>query len=216
MRLFQKVVRKLRILGFSKAFHLIVQVLEYKWKMKYGYFIHSTAKLENRKLVKIGKFSEIQEYVIIRTFKSHVNIGKYSQINPYTVVYGESEIEIGDNVMIAPHCMIASGNHDYRQLDKPMRHGGELSKGKIVIEDGVWIGANSTITDGVNIGHDAVISANSVVISNVKPFDVVGGVPAKFISNRIDTYLNRNLTDEERQFYVNKFKAEYDVFMKNL
>ena len=86
--------------------------------------------------------------------------------------------------MIAPHCMIASGNHDHKQLDKPIRLAENISKGPIVIEDGVWIGANSTVTDGVRIGHNAVVAAGSVVTKDVEPYDIVAGVPAKVIGNR--------------------------------
>ena len=212
MKLIFKVIEKIKEIGFYNFIILVKQSIKYKYKMKFGYYIHHTAKLENKKLIVIKKYAEIQEYVIIKTYKNPVSIGKFTQINPFTVIYGGSGVSIGDNVMIAPHCMIASGNHDYKQLEKPMRHGGDFSKGKIVIEDGVWIGANSTITDGVIIGHDAVVSANSVVTKNVRPFDVVGGVPAKVISNRIDVSLSRVLSDAERQVYIDLYKKKYELF----
>lgn len=158
--------------------------LGYVYKMKFGYFIHETACLEKRNLIRIKRRAEIQDHVIIRTFVNPVLIGEYTQINPFTVIYGGSGVNIGDNVMIAPHCMIAAGNHDYKQTDKPIRQAGNLTRGPINIEDGVWIGANCTITDGVTIGHDAVVAANSVVTKDVAPYDIVGGVPAKVIANR--------------------------------
>jgi len=155
-------------------------------RKKTEFTVHKTAKLENKKLIKIGKYSEIKDYVIISTFENPVVIGSYCQINPFTVIYGGSGVYIGDNVMIAPHCMIAAGDHDFKQVDKPIRFAGNLTKGPIIIEDNVWIGANCTITDGVCIGKDAVIAANSVVTKDVAPYDVVGGVPAKVIVNRLD------------------------------
>jgi maltose O-acetyltransferase len=94
--------------------------------------------------------------------------------------------------MIAPHCMIAAGDHDFTQLEKPMRFANSITKGPIIIEDNVWIGANVTITDGVRIGKDSVIAANSVVTKDVAPFDIVGGVPAKIIRNRKNTVLNED------------------------
>jgi acetyltransferase-like isoleucine patch superfamily enzyme len=144
-----------------------------------------TAILENRKLIQLGDYSEIKDYVIIRTFDNPVIIGAYTQINPFTVIYGHNRVVIGSNVMIAPHCMIASGNHDFIQTEKPMRFAGNLSKGPIVIEDNVWIGANTTLTDGVRIGKDAVIAANSVVTIDIGPYDIAAGVPAKIIGNRL-------------------------------
>lgn len=209
--LFKTKINRLREIGFSEfLFHLKYRI-KYAYKMKFGYFVHKRAILENKKLIIIKKYVEIQEYVVIKTYRNRVEIGKCTQINPFTVIYGGNGVYIGDNVMIAPHCMIASGNHDYKQLDKPMRHAGDLSKGPIVIEDGVWIGANATITDGVTIGHNAVVSANSVVTKNVAPFDIVGGVPAKVISNRIDASLNRKLSVEERLVYINLYKEKYEI-----
>lgn len=162
-------------------------------KARVRYFLESrqpriskTAIIEERRLVKIGEKAEIGAYVIIKAHDNPIEIGAYSQINPFTVIYGHNRIEIGNNVMIAPHCMIASGNHDFKQTAAPIRFAGNLTKGPIRIGDNVWIGANSTITDGVVIGHDAVIAAGSVVNRDVAPYDIVGGVPAKPLGNRLD------------------------------
>lgn len=151
----------------------------------YKYSVKSSAILENKKLIKLGNGCEIQDYVVIRTFENPVTIGKFSQINPFTVIYGGSGVSIGDYVMIAPHCMIVAGTHNHEQTSEPMRFAKSSSKGPIIIEDDVWIGANCTITDGVKIGKGAVIGANSVVTKNVNPYDIVGGVPAKFIKSRL-------------------------------
>ncbi|NTU98573.1 methyltransferase domain-containing protein [Candidatus Falkowbacteria bacterium] len=148
--------------------------------------IHKTAILENRALITVGKGTEIKENVIIKTYDNPVTLGENVQLNPFTVIYGGSGVIVGNNVMIAPHCAIAAGNHDYKQKDLPMRFAPSISRGPIVIEDDVWIAANCTITDGVTIGRGAVVAANSVVNKNVEPFTVVGGVPARFISNRFE------------------------------
>jgi len=148
--------------------------------------IDPTAVLKGKNLIKIDKTAEIKAYVIITTFAKPIEIGENSQINPFTVIYGGSSVIIGKDVMIAPHCMIAAGNHDYKQTEKPMRFAGNLTKGPIIIEDDVWIGANCTITDGVKIGKGAIIGANSLVNKDVQPYDIVGGVPAKKISNRLE------------------------------
>ena len=64
--------------------------------------------------------------------------------------------------------------------------------GKIVIEDWVYIGANSSIMPGVTIGEGALVAAGSIVTKSVAPYTVVGGNPAKFICT-IDEYIERNL-----------------------
>lgn len=147
--------------------------------------VHRTAILPGRKMIRLGLRALICEYVVVRPGDVPIEIGKYTQVGPFTVIFGGTGVRIGDNVMIGPHCCIASGNHDHHQLDRPMRFAGNLSDGPIVIEDNVWIGANVTITDGVHIGHDAVIGAGSVVTKDVVPFDIVGGVPARVIGSRL-------------------------------
>lgn len=150
--------------------------------------IAKTAILKKKSLIKIGQNVDIWDYVIIKTFKNYVTIGNNSQINPFTVIYGGSGVRIGQDVMIAPHVMIAAGNHEYKDLTKPMRFSGSTSRGAIIIEDNVWVGANSVITDGVHIGYGSIIAAGSVVTKNTNPYDVVGGVPAKFLFNRKEKF----------------------------
>jgi acetyltransferase-like isoleucine patch superfamily enzyme len=150
--------------------------------IKRGALIYDSVNLINKKCITIAEFAEIKQGVVIQAF-GDIKIGKYAQLNPYTVLYG-GYIEIGDNVMIAPHCVIASGNHDFKQTSLPMRFAGNITKGPIVIADDVWIGANCTIVDGVKIGKGAVVAANSCVTDNVIPYSIVGGVPAKVIGNR--------------------------------
>lgn len=147
----------------------------------------------NKKKIVLSKDSKIWEYVIIRvTGEGILEVGENSRIGPFSVLFtGKFGIKIGKNVMIAPHCVIAAGNHNYKDLNKPMVLAGSLSKGPIIIGDDVWIGANSTITDGVRIGNGVVISANSYVNKDVNDFDIVGGNPIKVIKNRL-IYRNKN------------------------
>lgn len=147
--------------------------------------IDRTARLSHRRNIMLGRRALICEYVIIRGGDAPVSIGAFSQIGPFTVIFSGSGVSIGEAVMIGPHCVIASGNHDYRQTDTRMRSAGNLTDGPIAIGDDVWIGANATITDGVTIGRGAVVGANAVVTKNVAPFDIVAGVPARVIGNRL-------------------------------
>jgi maltose O-acetyltransferase len=148
--------------------------------------IHRTARLSHRRNIRLGRRALICEYAIIRGGDALVEIGHFSQIGPFTVIFSGSGVTIGDNVMIGPHCCIASGGHDFHQVEKPMRFAGNLTKGPIVIEDNVWIGANVTVSDGVRIGRDAVVGAGSVVTKDVAPFDIVAGVPARVMGNRLE------------------------------
>ena len=62
-------------------------------------------------------------------------------------------------------------------------------KGDTVIGNDVWIGQNATILSGVHIGDGAIIGMNSVVGSDVPPYTIVAGNPAKEIRKRFDDEL---------------------------
>ncbi len=60
------------------------------------------------------------------------------------------------------------------------------SKYHIKIDNDVWIGNDVKIMDGVSIGDGAIIATGSIVTSDVKPYTIVGGIPARLIRNRFD------------------------------
>lgn len=61
----------------------------------------------------------------------------------------------------------------------------DIKRKKFVdIGNDVWIGAGVTIMEGIRIGDGVVIAANAVVTKDVKPYEIVGGIPAKHIKNR--------------------------------
>ena len=56
--------------------------------------------------------------------------------------------------------------------------------GTIIIENDVWMGANTTITRNVKIGSHSIVGAVAVVTKDVDPYSIVGGVPSKLIKYR--------------------------------
>jgi virginiamycin A acetyltransferase len=60
------------------------------------------------------------------------------------------------------------------------------SKGDTVVGNDVWIGQNAVILPGVHIGDGAIIGLNTVVGSDVAPYTIVAGNPAKPIRKRFD------------------------------
>ncbi len=134
----------------------------------------------------IGDNNEILTGCLIMTYGGTVRIGSQCSINPYTIVYGHGAgTVIGNNVLIAGHCMIIPANHVISRTDIPIRQQGVSSKG-IIIEDDVWIGSGCRILDGVTIGRGAVVAAGSVVNKSVEPYSIVAGVPAKLIKKRVE------------------------------
>jgi acetyltransferase-like isoleucine patch superfamily enzyme len=114
---------------------------------------------------------------------AQIRIGDKTRIHG-TCIHACQSILIGRNCLIAANCQIFDGNgHDISFPDVENRINTTGTNKAIVIEDNVWIGANTTILPGVTIGQGSVISVNSVVIKDVPPMVVAGGNPAKIIKD---------------------------------
>lgn len=92
-------------------------------------------------------------------------------------------VDIGDRTLVGYRTQILSSNHIIPKGRECIFSSGHVHK-KVTIHNDVWIGANCIILPGVEIGEGAVVAAGSVVTKNVKPFEVVGGTPAKLIKVR--------------------------------
>jgi acetyltransferase-like isoleucine patch superfamily enzyme len=188
-----KFIKKLIFYSKLKNTGYLLKWIRKKITGKPIYFIHKTAIIEDKN-IELRENAQIWEHVIIRKSENKIIIKENAQIGPFTVIFGGDDVIIGKNVMIAPHCVISAANHNYKQTEKPMRDIKSISSGPIIIEDNAWIGANSTITDGVTIGKEAVVAANSVVTKNVAPYSIVAGAPAKPIGDRL------KLTHSEKKY----------------
>lgn len=105
-------------------------------------------------------------------------IGAESFINSGCVLYSGNGIKIGCNVLVAANCTFASVNHEYKSRDKKIiEQRFKKSKGGIVIEDDVWIGAGSIILDGAFIKKGCVIGACSIVGIKTEEYGVYYGNP---------------------------------------
>lgn len=137
--------------------------------------------------IEIGADSRIMEFVVIKAVggSGDIIIGPRCYINPHCVLYSGNGIKMGADVLVAAGTAIVPANHATSRRDLPIRlQGFAPSKGGVVIEDDVWIGANCTIVDGARIGRGAVIMAGAVVTGTVEPYTIVGGVPARLVKSR--------------------------------
>jgi putative colanic acid biosynthesis acetyltransferase WcaF len=88
------------------------------------------------------------------------------------------DVEIGNNVCLSQGAMLLTGNHDYTLSDFPYR------LGKIILEDGVWIGARSIVCPGVRCESHSILTVNSVATKKLESWKIFSGNPAVFIRNR--------------------------------
>jgi acetyltransferase-like isoleucine patch superfamily enzyme len=149
--------------------------------------VYASSKIQTRHggKILIGSKCEILDGVLILTYGGDIRIGDQCSINPYTIIYGHGGTTIGNNVLIAGHCMIIPGNHKFDDITVSIGKQGSINKG-IVIEDDVWIGHGCSILDGVIIGKGSVIGAGSVVTKSFPPYSIVYGNPARLIKSRTE------------------------------
>ena len=114
-----------------------------------------------------------------------VLIGEDCVVNSGCVLYTGNGIEIGRNVAIAANCVFAPVNHAFADAGRLIRSQGfQASRGGIVIEDDVWIGAGCVVLDGARIGRGAVIGAMSLVRGTVEPYTIHVGNPLRCVGRR--------------------------------
>lgn len=150
-------------------------------------YIKPTIKNQN---IIVGDFS----YIADDNFESHVT--HHYDFN-------------GDKLIIGKFCQIATGvefimngaNHQMNAVStfpfytlegwdmEPPRTTDLPHKGDTIIGNDVWIGQNAVILPGVHIDDGAIIGANSVVGSDVSPYTMVIGNPARVLRKRFDDEL---------------------------
>ena len=112
-------------------------------------------------------------------------IGEECHINAGTVIYTGNGVKIGKGVLIAANCTLAPTNHEFARADIPIvEQKFKASRGGILIEDDVWIGANSVILDGAVIRKGAVVGAGSLVRAELSAYVVYAGNPLREIGRR--------------------------------
>ncbi len=120
--------------------------------------------------------------------RGDILIGRNTYINSGTVIYSGNGVRIGSDVLIAANCTIAPVNHEYRRRDmKIVEQRFGPSKGGVIIEDDVWIGANTVLGDGAIVRRGCVIGANSLVNRELEPYSICVGSPVRVIGFRTMT-----------------------------
>lgn len=143
------------------------------------------AKGENNKNITIGDDVIIGRNTTLSCKGGTISIGNNTNIGINTAIYSGSSVKIGNNVLIAASCYIfGDGAHRSDRTDIPIiQQGQEPSRG-ITIENGVWLGADVKILDGVTIGRDSIIGTGAVVTNDIPPLSIALGIPAKVVKSR--------------------------------
>ncbi len=139
-------------------------------------------------LIKIGARCHIEKDITIwlasekgATPELQVDKEVFVGRNSYIGVY--DPISIGSHTVIGAYSYIISANHRFESREIPIRDQG-FTGAPIVIEDDVWLGTHVVVLPGVTIGKGAIVAAGSVVNKDIPPYEIWGGMPAKFLKER--------------------------------
>ncbi len=156
--------------------------------------IHPSTRVSRRSIIetvplrkgsiRIGENCLIHDHAKIQTLSGGVvELGEDCSVNDFTIIRAGGKITIGNHVRIVPHCCIIDINYNFDRPDVLIRLQGRTTR-PIVVEDDVWIGANTCILGGVTIGKGSVIGAGSVVLRSIPMNSVAYGNPARVARRR--------------------------------
>jgi acetyltransferase-like isoleucine patch superfamily enzyme len=135
--------------------------------------------------ITIGNNVIVSRNTILSCKGGSIHIGDNTNIGTNCLIHSESVVRMGSNILVAAYCyLVAGGNHDFSRTDIPIIQQRSISKGGIVIEDNVWLGASVVVMDGVTIGRDCIVGANSLVLHSLPEFAIAFGSPARVHKQR--------------------------------
>ncbi len=127
-------------------------------------------------------------------YGSHIEVGKNFFANYNCTILDVAKVSIGDNCFMAPNVAIYTAGHPiYPDVRSAMWEYGK----QVTIGDNVWIGGNTVICPGVNIGSNVIIGAGSVVTKDIPDWAVAAGNPCKVLRMITEDDKRRLFRDEE-------------------
>jgi acetyltransferase-like isoleucine patch superfamily enzyme len=150
---------------------------------RFGAIVSGRAEVNLSRRARMGRGCVISSFTKIKIAgpfvlgrRVHIAAGSF-------LVAEEGGLEIGDDSMIGPNCTVTTSTYRYDRLDLPLHDQGFTSVG-VRIGRNVWIGANSVVLDGAQIGDNVIVSAGSVVSGTIPANSIVQGNPAAVIFRR--------------------------------
>jgi acetyltransferase-like isoleucine patch superfamily enzyme len=133
--------------------------------------------------VSIGAYSRIIVSTTLNNLGEFIKIGNNVGIGEFAYLGGAGGLEIGEDCIIGQYFSCHPENHNYSNLELPIRFQGVSRKG-IKIGKNCWIGSKVIILDGVEISDGCIIAAGAVVSKSFPANSIIGGIPAKLIKKR--------------------------------
>ncbi len=144
----------------------------------------STFWLTDNAILEMGNNCVIQDHSFFQLTMPHpkVILGNEVVIGRWNMITAKSLIQIGDYSRLGAFVQIIDCDHGIAKDELIMNQKAVIKD--VVIGKDVWIGTGAKILKGVTIGDGAVIGANAVVNSDIPPYAIAVGIPAKVIKYR--------------------------------
>lgn len=151
----------------------------------------SRIDIKNDSVLKLGDNVNISRNVYLYS-DNEITIGNNTRIQDNVRISGN--VCIGENCIMAPNVFISSGTHPHKYIpelsineqQKIAIQNGDMNVKNVIIEDDVWLGINVVVLQGIKLAKGTVVGSNAVVTKNTSAYDVIAGVPAKKIDNRLN------------------------------
>lgn len=108
----------------------------------------------------------------------NLEVGNNCWIGENVWIDNLEKVFIGSNVCLSQGALLLTGNHDYTKPTMPYRNA------PITIEDGAWIGANTSVCAGVTVHKNAILTVGSMTSKDLDADGIYQGVPAIKIRER--------------------------------
>lgn len=152
-----------------------------------------------RKNIIVGDYTYYHDRINPTNFEKHVThhypfigdkliIGNFTQIGEGTKFIMNGANHYLDAISTYPFYIFGKNWSSYSIPKSKVN-----LKGDTIIGNDVWIGENVTFLPGVKVGDGAIIGANSTVASDIEPYTIVAGNPAKFIRKRFNDKIINHL-----------------------
>lgn len=133
---------------------------------------HTEITLDRGSELRIGKNFKMRDGAKIRVRKGATCIiGKNCSVNSNNMIACRDRIEIGDYVQFSPNVQVYDHDHNFRAEGGV--NAGEYKTSSVRIGNNVWIGANTVILRGTEIGDNAVVGAGCVLKGKYEPDSVI-------------------------------------------
>lgn len=159
--------------------------------------ISDKCSIYNATNIEIGDYTRIDDFCILSAGSGGIRIGRYVHIACYCSLLGDQMIEIKDFAGLSSRVAIYSSSDDYSgsAMTNPCVPEIFTNKihGKVVLEKHVIVGVGSVILPNVTIGFGAAIGVLSLVSKSIPEMTISIGVPAKFIKNRKNGFIEKEI-----------------------